>query len=101
MNVDKVEYARAWKKWISHKKVLAKQPSYNTDAKRLEAMSKIWNLFVMVKNDCDGFSLNALFNMVKLNEENLRAILPLHINPSYESSLMKLEELLMIAKTQK
>ena len=99
--VTKQVYAKELKKWISHKRVLAKTCKYYMEHPRLESMCKIWDLYVMLKNDCDGFGLSTLFSMVRQNEVHLRNILPVMLNDSYDSSLMKLEELLMIAKEQK
>lgn len=96
--VSKKEYAVELKKWINHKKQLERVCGYYKEGKRPGSMSAVLDLYVMVKNDCDGFGLDALFQLVRVHETHLRNILPMMLNRSYESSLVKLEELLAIAK---
>ena len=101
MLVTKQKYSAELRTWINHKRVLARTCKYYNEHPRVDSMGKIWDLLVMVKKDCQQFDLKAIFAMVRFHEVNLRNILPVVNNPSYESSVMKLEELLMIAKEQK
>ena len=100
MPVTKEKYAGELKNYIAHKRQLSKLNGYNTNAKFMTSISKVWDLYKAVKGDCGNYNLKRLFDLVKINEGYLRNILPVVNNPSYESSVKKVEEIILIAKTQ-
>lgn len=98
--IDKKVYARDLRKWIQHKKQLAIVCAYYKEQPRLTSMSKVWDLYKMVQDDCERFPLVKLLEMVRINEQHLRNILPVMENASYKGELEKLERMLFIAKEQ-
>ena len=96
--IDKKEISRDLKKYIAHKRQLAVVCAYYKQSPRAESLSKVWDLYKMVQNDCEFFPLVKLLEMVRINELHLRNILPVMENTSYKGELEKLERILTIAK---
>lgn len=100
MEMTKKEYASELRKYLMHKRQLARVTDYYKMGLRAVSMARVWDLYVMVKADCDGYGMEKLKEMVRVNEVHLRNILPIKGNSSYEGQVKKLEELLIIAKSK-
>ncbi len=98
--VNKKELADAMRKWLNHTRIVidkSKGPYYK-QGHILESVTRTYDLYTMVKRNCNEYSLKKLQELIRMNEKHLRNILPCETNASYESSLNNLEMILAMAK---
>ena len=97
----KKNYAIRLRLWINHKRVLAKHSTFYKQADKAHSISATYSLLLLVKRNCENYSLQDLCRLVLINEKHLWNMLPATTNKSYPSQLEKLQQLLTIAKTNK
>lgn len=99
--IDKKRFAASVRTWINHKKTIASVSihEYYKSVLFNRSLREVNDLLQLVKRDCSGYNFSDLCKLVVRNETQLRNILPTEKNPSFKSSLEKLENLLTLAKS--
>lgn len=84
--------------WLNHKVVLSYHSPHYQNQIIQESLKKCQAIVKMVRANCGGYNIGAICNLIRVNEEHLKNILPNPNNPSYEKAVNKLNEILTYAK---
>lgn len=97
--MSEAQFANTLKNWIYHKLILAeKSAAYNQDKKKKNAANNLRIHFTNFLNYPNKYSVGQLAIMIKRYEGLLEAVLPIPQNPTYETSLATLHQLIKQAQ---
>src|SRR3989304_3941193 len=84
--------------WLNHKVVLSYKTNHYKAPEIATSLRMCQDIAKMVRANCDGYNIAGICRMILMYQNYLRKILPHPYNSSYESSLLKLEEIISYAK---
>ena len=97
-DLTKQQFAISVRLYINHKRVLEKYSPWYKKDEIAKSMSRCYDLFRLVKRDCNSYNLEQLAKMVLINKNDLMMILPAPNNTSYERQKQKIESIIQTAK---
>ncbi len=96
--MNEAEYRKSLKKWVRHKIKLAGCSTAYLEPEKQTAMKQLKNAFNRFLLNDKFFTVQQIARRLINNEEILNTVLPIPGNPSYESSLRLLQDLLQYSK---
>ena len=85
------------KQWINNKLILANNSQWYKCTPRKDAVLHVRNIFSTFLNFPSNYSIAQLAIQLKRHEDLLMIIMPIPNNPSYETALKSLSELMLFA----
>lgn len=97
--MSEAQFTNTLKNWIYHKLILSeKSKAYQEDQKKRNAAINLRSKFTNFLNYPNKYSVGQLAIMIKRYEGLLEAVLPIPNNPTYETSLVTLQQLIKQAQ---
>ena len=97
----KADYVAQIKRYMHHKNVLANNSKYYKALPVAESLRRCNMALTAALANCNGISIESICQLVKVNKQHLRNILPAKLNPSYSSSTQNIERIIHFAETYK
>ncbi len=95
---EKSSFVMKIRRYIKHKEILFKHVDCYGDSERRTALAYCKASFKTCFEQCNFYDLRRIANVVLMSQEQLTKLLPQTSNPSYESSVKNLTEIIEEAK---
>lgn len=93
----KHKYVAEIRRYLQHKQTLSQVSPYYKRGPVAHCLALCNTAFTNVVNDAGAYSLTRICELVLLNKQNLHGILPVEKNPSYPTSLQRLNAIINYA----